>query len=80
MGGGASFIAALMIQSKIADCPDCGVPVVACDNSVRLDPTPTPDGMWSVMQLGNQVWACSADTSGVGSRFDMHEHQPPEFA
>ncbi len=66
------------IVSKVEPCPDCGKNVIVCDNNVRLDSPPSQEGMWSMMKLAHMVVACSADESGVGSRHDLHDHQPPE--
>ena len=64
---------------KIAACPECGVDVVQCDNSVFLDhPAVTYDeakSPWTIM-WGN--FASVGDPSPDGKGHALHEHQPQD--
>jgi hypothetical protein len=63
----------VLLARHLADCPDCGTRVIACDNGIRLDLEADDTGLWSFANIGGAVWAIAADDEG--SRHTLHQHQ-----
>jgi hypothetical protein len=67
---------------RVTPCPVCNLPVVECDNNVRLDyPATVYDDTkapWTIMHLGPMNLASVGNPSIGGTGHALHEHQPEE--
>jgi hypothetical protein len=68
----------VLLAQHLTRCPECGEPVIACDNGIRLDTESDDAGLWSLLNMGGAVWAAAA--ADDGSRHHLHEHQAAGIA